>query len=432
VEVRQNKGTCSNNLERLRPTCGGQRMDRIPYVIIGGGLAGVAAADAIRRRDKTGRLLLICAEAHPPYDRVPLSKDYLLGTMERDQVFLRQARFYERNKVELLLQSPVTNLDVTQRLVTLADGSQIGFDKLLLATGGRPRQLPLPGAELDGIYYLRNLEDTDAIRSALQGARQAVVIGAGFIGCELASAFAQLGVPTTVVELTPAPLSLVVDPETSAFVADYLHQKGVTILTDTAVAHFVGTSGRVQGVVTNTGKELAADLVAVGVGIAPNTELATAAGLTVDNGVVVNEYLEATEGIFAAGDMARYYSPVLARHLRVEHYDVALQHGRVAGANMTGERRAYTELPYFFSFMGDLHINVVGDMSQRAQVVRRGALGLDPGFVQFYFADGLLQAALFVNRNGDLLQAARERIAQRQPVHNTAAFADEAQELASL
>jgi 3-phenylpropionate/trans-cinnamate dioxygenase ferredoxin reductase subunit len=206
----------------------------------------------------------------------------------------------------------------------------------------------------------------------------------------------------------------------------------VTILTNTGAARFVGDGGRVKAVVTSTGQELAADLVAVGVGIAPNTELAAAAGLTVDNGVVVNEYLEAAEGIFAAGDMARYYDTTYGRHLRVEHYDVALQHGRVAGANMTGERRAYSELPYFFSFMGDLHINVVGEMSQRQQVVRRGTLGLDPGFVQFYFAHGLLQAALFVNRNGDLLQAARERIAQRQPVRHPEAFADESSDLAAL
>jgi 3-phenylpropionate/trans-cinnamate dioxygenase ferredoxin reductase subunit len=407
-------------------------MERVPYVIIGGGLAAVAAADAIRRRDKSGRLVIISAEAHPPYDRVPLSKDYLLGTMEREQVFLRQPRFYERNKIELLLHRPVTGIDRAQRLVTLADGSQLGFEKLLLATGGRPRRLPIPGADLEGIYCLRNLEDTDAIRSALQGARQAVVVGAGFIGCELATAFAQRGVATTVVELTPAPLSLVVDAETSTFVADYLRHQGVTVLTNTGATRFVGEGGRVRALVTSSGDALAADLVAVGVGIAPNTELAAAAGLTVDNGVVVNEYLEAAEGIFAAGDMARYYDTIYGRHLRVEHYDVALQHGRVAGANMSGERRAYTELPYFFSFMGELHINVVGDMSRRQQVVRRGALALDPGFVQFYFADDLLQAALFINRNGDLLQAARQRIAQRQPVANPAAFADEAQDLATL
>ena len=407
-------------------------MERVPYVIIGGGLAGVAAADAIRRRDKTGRLVLVCAEGHPPYDRVPLSKDYLLGNIEREQIFLRQPRFYERNKVELLLHQPATAIDVGQRLVTLADGSQLGFEKLLLATGGRPRRLPIPGVDLDGIYTLRNLEDTEAIRSALARAPRVVVIGAGFIGCELAAAFAQLGVATTVLELTPAPLSLVVDPETSAFVTDYLCQQGVTILTNTGAARFLGEQGRVRAVVTSTGEELPADLVAVGVGIAPNTELAAAAGLTVDNGVVVNEFLEAADGIFAAGDMARYYSPLCGRHLRVEHYDVALQHGRVAGANMTGAQQAYDELPYFFSFMGEVHINMVGDMSRREQVVRRGALSLDPGFLQGYFADGMLQAVLSVNRNGELLQAARERITQRQPVRHPEAFADESQDLASL
>jgi 3-phenylpropionate/trans-cinnamate dioxygenase ferredoxin reductase subunit len=407
-------------------------MEHVPYVIIGGGLAGVAAADTIRRRDKTGRLMLICAEPHPPYDRVPLSKGYLLGDIERDQVFLRPARFYERNNVELVLGQAVTALDLTTRQVTLADGRQIGFAKLLLATGGRPRRLPIPGADLEGIYYLRNLEDSDAIRAALQGARRAVVIGGGFIGCEVATGLAHLGLATTVVELTPGVLSLVLDAETSGFIESFLRQQGITVLTNTAAAHFVGEQGRVRAVVTNTGAELEADLVAVGVGIAPNTELAAAAGLSVDNGVLVNEYLEAAPGVYAAGDIARYYSPPLGRQLRVEHYDVALQHGRVAGANMTGDQRSYTELPYFFSHMGPLHIDVIGDMSRRQQSVRRGALSLEPGFAQFYFADDLLQAVLCINGDPALFQAARARVAERRPVSDPAAFADEGRELASL
>jgi 3-phenylpropionate/trans-cinnamate dioxygenase ferredoxin reductase subunit len=227
-------------------------------------------------------------------------------------------------------------------------------------------------------------------------------------------------------------LSLVLDTETSGFIESFLRQQGITVLTNTAATHFVGDQGRVSGVVTNTGAELAADLVTVGVGIAPNTELAAAAGLTVDNGVVVNEYLEAAPGVYAAGDIARYYSPPLGRHLRVEHYDVALQHGRIAAANMTGEQRAYTELPYFFSYMGPLHIDVVGDMSQRQQCVRRGALGLEPGFSQCYFAEGLLQAVLCINGDPALLQAARERIAERRPVAAPEAFADVTRDLASL
>ena len=407
-------------------------MERTPYVIIGGGLAATAAIDAIRRRDKTGRLALIGAEVHLPYDRVPLSKDYLLGRMEREDVFLRRPRFYERHRVERFLGQSATAVDARAHTVTLDDGSKVGFEKLLLATGGRPRRLSIPGADLDGIHYLRTLEDSDALRAAMANARRAAVVGGGFIGCEVATAFAQSGLQTTLIEVTPAPLSLVLDAETSAFIASFLSQQGVTLRTGTAAAQFAGARGRVERVVTNGGEAIEADVVVIGVGIAPNTELAAAAGLDVDNGVVVNEYLEAADAIYAAGDAARYYSPTLGRHLRVEHYDVALQHGRTAGANMAGAHLAYTELPYFFSHMGALHIDVIGDMSVRQQCVRRGPLSLEPGFAQFYFTDGLLQAALFVNGKPDHLQAARERIAQRRPVTDPAAFADETRQLAAL
>jgi 3-phenylpropionate/trans-cinnamate dioxygenase ferredoxin reductase subunit len=407
-------------------------MENVRYVIVGGGLAGVAAADAIRRRDKTGRVVVVCGETHPPYDRVPLSKDYLLQKIDRDQIFLRRPRFYERNKIELWLSQAATGLDVGKRILTLAGGQQIAFDRLLLATGGRPRTLQLPGADLQGLYYLRRIEDAEAIQQAVQGARRAVVIGGGFIGCELAAAFVTLGLQTTVVEVTPAVLSLVVDPETSGFIGAYLERQGVVVLANAAATGFVGEQGRVKAVSTSTGEALDADVVVIGVGIMPNTELAAAAGLAVDNGVVVNEYLEAANGVYAAGDIARYYNPVLGRHHRVEHYDVALQHGRIAGSNMTGEHQAYEALPYFFSTMGAINLNVVGDMSRREHTIRRGELGLQPGFAQFYFADGLLQAVLSVNRNGTLMQAARERILTRRPVQNPAAFADESQDVASL
>jgi NADPH-dependent 2,4-dienoyl-CoA reductase/sulfur reductase-like enzyme len=368
---------------------------------------------------------MISAESHAPYDRVPLSKDYLLGTIERDDVFLRRPRFYERGNIEMIPNQPVSAVEPQAYHVTLADGSQMAYDKLLLATGGRPRRLPIPGDDLDGIFYLRNLEDTEAIRQALEGARRAVVVGGGFIGCELATAFTKLGLHTTVVELTPAVLSLVLDAETSGFIESYLQQQGITVLTDTAAARFEGGDGRVQAVVTAAGERLEADIIAVGVGIIPNTELAAEAGLMVDNGVVVNEYLKAAEDVYAAGDIARYYSPTLDRQLRVEHYDVAMQHGRTAGANMTGAHQAYTELPYFFSTMGEINLNVIGDMGRREHSVRRGDLSLEPGFLQFYFAGGFLEAMLSVNRNGALLQAARERIQQRQPVDDPEALIDE-------
>jgi 3-phenylpropionate/trans-cinnamate dioxygenase ferredoxin reductase subunit len=220
-------------------------MEQTTYVIVGGGLAAVAAADAIRRRDKTGRIVILSAESHAPYDRVPLSKDYLLGNIERDDVFLRRPRFYERGNIELRPNQPVNSLDLQAHHVTLADGSQMLYDKLLLATGGRPRRLPIPVDDLGGIFYLRNLEDTEAIRHALEGARRAVVVGGGFIGCELATAFTKLGLHTTVVELTPAVLSLVLDAETSGFIESYLQQQGVTVRTDTAAARFEGANGHV-------------------------------------------------------------------------------------------------------------------------------------------------------------------------------------------
>ena len=407
-------------------------MEHATYVIVGGGLAAVAAADALRRRDKEGRILLISNEPHAPYDRVPLSKDYLLGNIARDDIFLRRARFYERGKIELKLGQAVTALELGEQRVALADGERVSFDKLLLATGGRPRRLPIPGDDLNGVFYLRNVEDTEAIQQAMEGAQRAVVVGGGFIGCELACAFTKLGLQTTVVELTPGVLSLAIDAETSQFIESYLRGQGVEVLTETGAARFEGDNGQVKAVVTQTGERLEADIVAVGIGIIPNTDLAAEAGLTVDNGVVVNEYLEAVENVYIAGDIARYYSPTMGRHVRVEHYDVAMQHGRTAAANMTGERQAYTELPYFFSTMGEINLNVIGDMGKRERAVRRGPLGLDPGFAQFYFAEGLLQAVLSVNCDSALLQAARERILSRQPVADPQAFADETQDIATL
>lgn len=407
-------------------------MERIPYVIVGGGLAGTAAIDAIRRRDKSGHIVLVGDERHLPYDRVPLSKGYLLGTTERADLDLRPARFYERHKVELCLGQAATALDAPNRQLTLADGRTLAFDNLLLATGGQARRLRLPGHELQGIFALRTLEDAVAIQQAMATAQCAVVVGGGFIGCEVAAGLAQRGIHTTIVEVTAAPLSLVLDAETSAFMATYLQQRGITLLTDTAASAFVGDNGQVRAVATNRGTELPADLVIVGVGLVLNVALAEQAGLPMDNGVVVNEFLEAAPGIYAAGDIARYYSPLLNKHLRVEHYDVALQHGRTAGANMTGTRQAYNELPYFFSHMPDLHIDVIGDMSRREHSVRRGPLQADPGFTQFYFAEGLLQAVLCINGDPTLMQAARERLLERRPVNDLAAFADPQRALASL
>ncbi|MBI3286759.1 MAG: FAD-dependent oxidoreductase [Chloroflexi bacterium] len=405
-------------------------MDRFAYLIIGGGLAGGSAAESIRQRDATGRLALVSAEPHLPYDRVPLSKTYLMGRMKRERLFLKKPEFYEEQKVELMTERRVDAIDIHSRTVRLDDGRELGFEKLLLATGGRPRRLSLPGSELAGIYYLRTIEDCEAIREAMGRSGRAVVIGGGFIGCEVAAAFAAQGLETTLLELGPYLLNMALDEETGRWIGDYFTQQGVRVMLDAAAARFLGEAGQVRAVETRDGQRIECDFVAVGIGIALNTELAQRSGLKIDNGVIVDKHLE-TEipGLYAAGDIARFYSPPFGRHLRVEHYDVAVKHGQVAGANMAEERLAFEELPYFFSYQFKLNINVFGDMSHWDQMVRRGRLSVDPGFLQFYFEGHRLNAVLSVNRKAAELQAAQRLIAARRPGEQPALLADESIDL---
>lgn len=406
-------------------------MDRFAYLIIGGGLAGGSAAEAIRQFDSTGRLALVSAEPHLPYDRVPLSKTYLMGRMKRERLFLKKPEFYEEQRIEMIRERRVEALDVNSRTVRLDDGREFAFERLLLATGGRPRRLStLPGSELGGIYHLRTIEDCEAIREAMASSRRALVIGGGFIGCEVAAAFAAQGLETTLLELGPYLLNMALDEETGRWIGDYFTQQGVRVMLDAAAARFLGEAGQVRMVETRDGQRIECDFVAVGVGIALNTELAQRAGLKIDNGVIVDEHLE-TEipGLYAAGDIARFYSPVFGRHLRVEHYDVAVKHGERAGANMAGEPKAFDELPYFFSYQFKLNINVLGDMSRWDRVVRRGPLSLDPGFLQFYLERNRLNAVLSVNRKPAELQAAQKLITAQGSWEHPSLLADESIDL---
>ncbi len=401
-------------------------MDRIDYLIIGGGLAGEAAVEAIRARDKNGRVALITGEAHLPYDRVPLSKQYLVGKMKREFVLLQDRGYYDSERVEVLTGRLATALNPQSRSVTLDDGRELSFGKLLLATGGRVRQLPLPGSDLKGVFYLRTIDDSDAIKAVMQKGRRAVVVGGGFIGCEVAAACATMGLETTIIEISPFLLSLAIDEETARFVTNFFTEKGVRVLTDKKAARFVGENRNVTAVETVDGRAVPCDFAVVGVGIVPNTDLATQAGLKVENGIVVNEYLETeVPDIFAAGDVARFYSPLFDRYLRVEHYDLAVKHGERAGANMAGEKKAFTELPYFFSFQFNLSIHAIGDLSQRDRFVRRGLLQVPPGFAQFYFKDNRLNAVLLVNRPPQELNEARKLIAEQRTFANTDRFSDE-------
>ncbi|TLX96685.1 MAG: hypothetical protein E6K96_05440 [Thaumarchaeota archaeon] len=401
-------------------------------VIVGGGQAGFYASTAITRRDPSARVVLICDEPHLPYDRVPLSKDYLVDKRPREKLFFRPKEFYENQKIEVISGKRATKLDRSGRVVRLEDDTEIAFGRLLLATGGRPRILPLPGSDLVGIHYLRTIDDCERIKEGMQKARNAVVVGGGFIGCEVAAAFAARGLKTTIIEVASYPLNVAVNEETGRWIAGYFRDKGVDVMTETQVSAFVGRDNAVEAVRTSRG-ELPADLVAVGVGIAPNVELAQEAGLKVDRGIVVDEYLQTdSEGVYAAGDVARFYSPIFERHLRVEHYDVAAKQGMTAGANMAGERRTFADLPFFFSFMFDLKINAYGDLGKKTKIVSRGSVGAEKGFFQLYFDDGVLNGFLSVNRPFQEVNELKRVILSRRSFPDVSLFEDESWNLGTL
>ncbi len=410
-------------------------MEDATYVIVGGGLAGFNAIPAIRERDPEGRIVLVTDERERPYDRVPLSKRYLQGALSRNGVFLRPLEFYEENRVELVTGRKAMKLDVEAKALSLDDGRDLRYEKLLLATGGEPRRLVLPGADLRGIHYLRTLEDSDALKEAMAPGKRLVVVGGGFIGCEVAAAGVMRGLDTTVIEVGPYLLNMAFDEPTGRWVMDYLTAKGMKVRCDERAARFLGDGGHVTGVETSGGVTVPADLVVVGVGLIPNTDLARAAGIQVDNGIVVNERLETSApDVYAAGDVARFYASVFERHLRVEHYDVAVRHGKVAGANMAGANVAFADIPYFFSDMFELRIHVHGTLTDHDRILLRGERKLTDqgGFIQFYMKGDRIMAYLGVNRKLKEERAAQKLIASRRTFEETESLESPTTDLASL
>ncbi len=408
-------------------------MESVEHVIIGGGLAGGYAVQAIRQRDRESRIILVADEKNLPYDRVPLSKGYLVGKVRRESLILKKQDFYDQNRIEVILGHKVTSLDLKAKCVALDDGREFAFNRLLLATGGRPRKLPIPGSDLQGIYYLRTIEDSDTLQVLMSSHRKVVIIGGGFIGCELAAAFISKGLDTTIVEMGSYLLNMALDPDTGRWITDSFAKRGLKMILNAAAARFVGENGCVVAVETKDGQRVSADFVCVGIGIAPNTELAEKAGLKIEQGIVVDAHLQTgSEGVYAAGDVARFYSPLYGRHLRVEHYDVAVKHGRIAGANMTGDSQVFNEPPHFFSFMFDLVCNVYGDLTQPDRIIRRGELNLEKGFLQFYMQERRINAVLSMNRSLEELKAARSLLVSRRSIEDPSALSDESKPLQSL
>jgi 3-phenylpropionate/trans-cinnamate dioxygenase ferredoxin reductase subunit len=389
-------------------------------VIVGASLAGAKAAEALRTDGFTGRILLCGEEAERPYERPPLSKGYLRGEEASGKVFVHDETFYDRVGIELRQSCRVEAIEPAERQAVLAGGERIGYDQLLLTTGAAPRRLRLAGADLPGVHYLRNLGDSDHLREAIQAAGRIVVIGGGWIGCEVAASARQLGAEVAMVEVSELPLERVLGPELGGFYRDVHADAGVELHLGIGVEALRG-SGSVEEVVLADGTVLAAPVVAVGVGVSPRTELAEAAGLTLDNGVVTDEYLATSvAGIYAAGDVAAAWHPVLERRIRLEHWSSALNQGPTAAANMIADiggakdKQPYTKIPYFFSDQYDVGMEYSGLASSWDRIVYRG----DPAtrqFIAFWLADGRVQAGMNVNI-WDVAGPIADIVASRQTV----------------
>ena len=369
------------------------------YVIAGGGLAGAKAAETLRAEGFDGPVVLIGEETERPYERPPLSKDYLQGKAERETIFVHPQAWYADNQVELRLGSPVTGIDRAAHEVTLADGSRIGYAKLLLATGSSPRRLTVPGADADGVLYLRRAADSDRIKAILATASRIAVIGAGWIGLEAAAAARTAGVEVTICEAAGLPLLRVLGPEVAQVFADLHRQHGVDLRFGVQVEEISVTGGRASGVRLADGSQVEADVVIVGVGITPNSQLAEAAGLEAGNGIVVDAALKSSDpDIFAAGDVASAYHPLLGRHIRVEHWANALNQPQAAARAMLGQDVAYDRVPYFYTDQYDLGMEYAGYVEPGGydQVVFRGEVDKRE-FVAFWLSGGRVLAGMNVN-----------------------------------
>jgi 3-phenylpropionate/trans-cinnamate dioxygenase ferredoxin reductase component len=345
------------------------------YVIVGASLAGAKAAETLRAEGFAGPVVLIGAESELPYERPPLSKDYLQGKSPRDKIFVHPEQWYAEHDVELQLGVTVTEIDPAAHRVTLADGRSQPYAKLLLTTGSAPRRLPVPGADLDGVMYLRTAEDSDRLKAALESASSVAVIGAGWIGLETAAAARTAGADVTVLEALELPLLRVLGPETARVFAELHRDHGVDMRFGIGVAEITGRAGRATGVRLTDDTLIDTDLVIVGVGIAPNTQLADAAGLQVSDGIVVGADLRSTDpDVYAAGDVASAFNPLFGKHIRLEHWANALNQPPAAARSMLGQVVSYDRVPYFYTDQYDLGMEYSGYVEPGGyeQVIFRG------------------------------------------------------------
>jgi NADPH-dependent 2,4-dienoyl-CoA reductase/sulfur reductase-like enzyme/nitrite reductase/ring-hydroxylating ferredoxin subunit len=380
-------------------------------VIVGGGAAGFAAAEMLRREQFAGEIVMLSSEAAAPVDRPNLSKDYLAGSAQEDWIPLRSDDFYRDLKIDLRLGVEVTSLDAASRTVMLKDGARLGYDRLLLAMGAEPNRLPVPGADRPNVHVLRTLADSNAIITAATGARRAVVIGASFIGLEVAASLRAREIEVHVVGPEKIPMERVLGPEMGQFVRTLHEEHGVIFHLEEGVSAIDE-----RGVVLKSGELIAADLIVSGIGVKPRLALAEQAGFTVDRGVVVDRYLQTSvPGIYAAGDIVRWPDPHSGASIRVEHWVVAERQGQVAARNMLGEREAFDAVPFFWSQHYDIPINYVGHAESWDKIVIHGEIAAHDCLLE-YKLKGKTLAVASIFRDVDSLKAAAAMEQGRAPV----------------
>jgi len=383
------------------------------FIIVGASLAGAKAAEELRERGFDGEIVLIGSEPERPYERPPLTKDYLRGESE-GAPFVHEEDFYAQHEITLLTGTTVAAIDPNHGSITLEGGRELGYDRLLLATGAEPRQIAVPGAELEGIHYLRTLADCDLLRDRLGGVGHVAVVGAGWIGSEFAASARQTGHEVTVIDPTALPNERIFGTEIGTFYRDAHAAHGVKLVLGEGVESFEGDRA-VERLRTSSGQVIDCDLAVVGIGVVPRTGLAEGAGLSIENGIRVDERLETSApGVFAAGDVAGAWHPFYGERIRVEHWSNALEQGPAAARAMLGESVSFDHIPYFFSDQYEVGMEYSGYAPKWGEVVFRG--DRESGeFIAFWLRDGIVAAGMNVNV-WDVSDPIRALIRSRQAV----------------
>ena len=371
------------------------------HVIIGASLAGACAAIALRKQSVDANITLIGAEDGLPYERPPLSKGYLRGSLPFEKLLVRPPDFYSAQSIELMLGSPVTSIDSSRRIVYVANGRRVAYDSLLIATGAHNRHAHIPGIDLDGVHSLRDIRDADRIRAEMRPGRKVVVVGMGFIGSEVAASLRHEGLDVTTIDPGKTPLARILGEAVGATLANLHESYGVQTIFNDSVAALEGDH-RVEAVTTKSGLRIPCDMVVMGIGVEPTVDFLDGSGVHTDNGVVVDEFCATNvAGIYAAGDVANHYHPVFDRHIRVEHWQNAMRQGAAAAPNMLGELVPYDEVPWFWSDQYDANIHYAGYHTSFDELVVRGQLG-GASYAAFYLNGGMIDAVVGLNNAKDV------------------------------